>query len=168
MTGFSEVFDQAIIRHVRRLSAGEEAAHVLCPSAYDCRYAEMVIRRHFPTLEFGGLVNELPSFEANQSKDQFKDPIQSFRPVMVASLSRMCLLYLRARLSAAEVTQFEQAIALAVNYKPFLCCITEAKQPIASLHSDELLSVYKDTTHVNVDFPEVKPRWDFDGDRPIY
>jgi hypothetical protein len=166
-----EGLEDAIVRHIGRHLAGGQVAHVLCHEAYYCRHVEPVIRKHFPTLEFGGPVEELPWLAANRSKE----PVGSFRLLMVGSIGGMCLLYLCARLSsAAEASQLERAIALVVNYDAdqmgrTLCRIVDSlENPRISLHVDEFLSVYKDTTHVNVDFPPVTPRWDFEADRPVY
>lgn len=164
-------YEDAIVRHIRRHLAGDPVAHVLLPNPCYCRHAEAVIRRHFPTLELGGPMEEMPWLDANRSKD----PVQALRPLMVGSISGMCFMYLRARLSSTtDVSEFARAIALVVNYEAdemgrMLCLIRDSlDNPIDSLHMDEFLSVYKDKTHVSVDFPPVRPVWDFETDRPVY
>ena len=108
-----EIIERTIVRHIATAKAKQAPAHVLFPAAYYRRWAAIVIEHHFPALEFSGPVDELPCEEHGETTEL----VQSFCPVMVGSLSGMCMVYLRAKLKAPEqAARFEQADALVFNY----------------------------------------------------
>ena len=165
--------EASTVQHVSRYFEGEEPVHILCADPYECRAVLTIIEYHFPDLTVGGPSGEPFHHRAGKSHEL----AQTFLPVMLGSLSGMCCHYQCARLHLPnEAFRFRSAVALVINYDAqqegsCLCCVGESFiKAVSTLHVRDFLSVYREVTHLHVDFPKPDPRpyWDYGEDRPIY